>query len=38
VRPSVTEPVIRVLAEAESDQEASRLSASIAALVAKELG
>jgi phosphoglucosamine mutase len=38
VRPSGTEPVVRVLAEAETDQEASSLCASIAALVAKELG
>jgi len=38
VRPSGTEPVIRVLAEAETDQEAAELCASIAALVVKELG
>ncbi len=38
VRPSGTEPVIRVLAEAETDQEAADLCASIAALVVKELG
>ena len=38
VRPSGTEPVIRVLAEAETDEEASRLCASIAALVTEELG
>ena len=38
VRPSGTEPVIRVLAEAETDQEAAELCASIAALVARELG
>jgi phosphoglucosamine mutase len=38
VRPSGTEPVVRVLAEAETDEEASSLCASIAALVAKELG
>ena len=38
VRPSGTEPLIRVLAEAETDQEASELCASIAALVATELG
>jgi phosphoglucosamine mutase len=38
VRPSGTEPVIRVLAEAETDREASALCASIAALVAEELG
>jgi phosphoglucosamine mutase len=38
VRPSGTEPVIRVLAEAETEQEAAELCASITALVAKELG
>jgi phosphoglucosamine mutase len=38
VRPSGTEPVIRVLAEAETDQEAAELCASITALVARELG
>ena len=38
VRPSGTEPVIRVLAEAETDEEASSLCASITALVARELG
>jgi phosphoglucosamine mutase len=38
VRPSGTEPVIRVLAEAESDREAAELCASITALVARELG
>jgi phosphoglucosamine mutase len=38
VRPSGTEPVIRVLAEAESDEEAAELCASITALVARELG
>jgi phosphoglucosamine mutase len=38
VRPSGTEPVIRVLAEAETDEEASDLCASITALVARELG
>jgi phosphoglucosamine mutase len=38
VRPSGTEPVIRVLAEAETEQEAAELCASISALVAKELG
>jgi phosphoglucosamine mutase len=38
VRPSGTEPVIRVLAEAESEQEAAAICASIAALVSKELG
>jgi phosphoglucosamine mutase len=38
VRPSGTEPVIRVLAEAESEQEAADLCARIAALVSRELG
>jgi phosphoglucosamine mutase len=38
VRPSGTEPVIRVLAEAESAQEAEALCARIAALVRRELG
>ena len=38
VRPSGTEPVIRVLAEAETDEEASRLCGSISALVTRELG
>jgi phosphoglucosamine mutase len=38
VRPSGTEPVIRVLAEAETEEEASRLCATIAALVEQELG
>ena len=38
VRPSGTEPVIRVLAEAESAQEAADLCARIAALVRRELG
>jgi phosphoglucosamine mutase len=38
VRPSGTEPVIRVLAEAETDRAASELCASITALVTKELG
>jgi phosphoglucosamine mutase len=38
VRPSGTEPVIRVLAEATTQEEAERLSASIAALVREELG
>jgi phosphoglucosamine mutase len=38
VRPSGTEPVIRVLAEAETDQEAAELCASISALVQQELG
>ncbi len=38
VRPSGTEPLIRVLAEAERPEEAERLCASIAALVERELG
>jgi len=38
VRPSGTEPVVRVLAEAETQAEADRLSGSIAALVQRELG
>jgi phosphoglucosamine mutase len=38
VRPSGTEPVVRVLAEAESAQEAERLCGRIAALVRRELG
>jgi phosphoglucosamine mutase len=38
VRPSGTEPVIRVLAEAESAQEAESHCARIAALVRRELG
>jgi phosphoglucosamine mutase len=38
VRPSGTEPVIRVLAEAESGPEAEALCARIAALVRRELG
>jgi phosphoglucosamine mutase len=38
VRASGTEPVVRVLAEAENEEEASRLCASIAILVQKELG
>jgi phosphoglucosamine mutase len=38
VRPSGTEPIVRVLAEAETEEEAEHLCASIAALVAKELG
>jgi phosphoglucosamine mutase len=38
VRASGTEPVVRVLAEAESRQEAETLCASIAALVRRELG
>jgi phosphoglucosamine mutase len=38
VRPSGTEPVIRVLAEAPDEAEAANLCASIAALVRRELG
>ena len=38
VRPSGTEPVIRVLAEAETGQEAQTLCGTIAALVRRELG
>jgi phosphoglucosamine mutase len=38
VRPSGTEPVVRVLAEAESAQEAAEMCARIARLVATELG
>jgi phosphoglucosamine mutase len=38
VRPSGTEPVIRILAEAETDEEAAELSARITALVVEELG
>jgi phosphoglucosamine mutase len=38
VRPSGTEPVVRVLAEAETEKEASDLCGRIAALVSRELG
>ena len=38
VRPSGTEPVVRLLAEAESEEEAESLCARIAALVTRELG
>jgi phosphoglucosamine mutase len=38
VRPSGTEPVVRVLAEAEAAQEAETLCARIATLVRRELG
>jgi len=38
VRPSGTEPVIRVLAEAKSPEKAADLCATIAALVRRELG
>ena len=38
VRPSGTEPVVRVLAEAENEREASSLCARVTALVRRELG
>ncbi len=38
VRPSGTEPLVRVLAEAENMEDAERLCGSIAALVERELG
>jgi phosphoglucosamine mutase len=38
VRPSGTEPVVRVLAEAENPQRAQELCARITALVTRELG
>ena len=38
VRPSGTEPVVRVLAETSAEEESEALCASIAALVATELG
>jgi phosphoglucosamine mutase len=38
VRPSGTEPVVRVLAEAESEKEAQDLCGRIATLVSRELG
>jgi len=38
VRPSGTEPVVRVLAEARDEAEAAQLCASIAGLVRRELG
>jgi len=38
VRPSGTEPVVRVLAEVENAEDAERMCASIAALVERELG
>jgi phosphoglucosamine mutase len=38
IRPSGTEPVVRVLAEAEDFQESTRLCASISDLVRRELG
>jgi phosphoglucosamine mutase len=38
VRPSGTEPVVRVLAEAENLEKADEICATIAALVTRELG
>jgi phosphoglucosamine mutase len=38
VRPSGTEPVVRILVEAETEQEARRLCATIRTLVERELG
>jgi phosphoglucosamine mutase len=38
VRPSGTEPVVRVLAETRDEAEAAGLCASIASLVRRELG
>jgi phosphoglucosamine mutase len=38
VRPSGTEPVVRILAESENAEDAASLCASIAALVERELG
>ena len=38
VRPSGTEPVVRVLAEAETEEEARRLCGTILSLVQRELG
>jgi phosphoglucosamine mutase len=38
VRPSGTEPVVRVLAEAENEEEARRLCGTIRSLVERELG
>ena len=38
VRPSGTEPVVRVLAEAQTEEEAEALCARIASLVTQELG
>jgi phosphoglucosamine mutase len=38
IRPSGTEPVVRVLAEAESEEEARRLCGRISTLVRRELG
>jgi phosphoglucosamine mutase len=38
VRPSGTEPLVRILAEAQTQAEAEDLCATVAALVGKELG
>jgi phosphoglucosamine mutase len=38
VRPSGTEPLVRILAEAPTQAEAEDLCATVAALVGKELG
>ncbi len=38
VRPSGTEPVIQVLAEAESEEESERLCGTMSALVRRERG
>jgi phosphoglucosamine mutase len=38
VRPSGTEPLVRVLVEAENEQDAGKICGSIAALVERELG
>jgi phosphoglucosamine mutase len=38
LRPSGTEPVFRILVEAETAEDAEKLCASIAALVERELG
>jgi phosphoglucosamine mutase len=38
VRPSGTEPLVRILAEAENEEEASSLCAKVSALVRRELG
>jgi phosphoglucosamine mutase len=38
VRPSGTEPIVRILAEAPTQAEAENLCARVAALVRKELG
>jgi phosphoglucosamine mutase len=38
VRPSGTEPVVRVLVEAQNARDAEKMCASIAALVERELG